>query len=416
MHVSVTLVVSVLAAAQSFGQTAPPAAPAATPAPAAAAGPAAEIPGIRLERVWRDLKTVRPTQMIPVPGSPGRWLLIEQPGTIRLLDEANGDVTEAPLVVDLRQRVNDRSNEEGLLSAAFHPDFPKRPELYVYYTAAEPRRSVLGRFTVAPDGSRIDETTEEVILEQSQPYWNHNGGTVLFGPDGFLYLSLGDGGAANDPKEFGQNMKSWLAKILRIDVNRKADGKNYAVPADNPFVGKEDVLPEIWASGLRNVWRMHFDSKTGELWAGDVGQNAWEEIDLIVKGGNYGWNRREGFHGFGRVKDTEKSYAGGEFIDPVVDYSHQEGVSVTGGFVYRGKNVPGLDGTYLYADFAIPKIWGLRMMDGKPTKPKLLLRPGGSMISSFAEAPDGTLYVLSFEGGQNPGQAGAIWRIEPAKN
>jgi glucose/arabinose dehydrogenase len=404
---SSSFVAAVLAACSLSVVVAAGAQSAAAPQAAQAKPTAAPIPDIDLARVLPKLETIRPVQMIQLPTDESLWYLIEQPGNIRLVD-MRSDVAQAPIVVDLRDRVNDRTNEEGLLSAAFHPSFPAKRELYVYYTAAKPRRSVLSRLTVSEDGRTVDPKSEVVIMEFAQPYWNHNGGTVLFGPDGKLYLSLGDGGAANDPHDYGQNMKSHLGKVIRIDVDTKDEGKQYSVPKDNPFVGKEGVLPEIWASGTRNIWRMHFDRVTGDLWAGDVGQNAWEEISIIVKGGNFGWNRREGFHAF-----TSESKEG--FIDPVVDYSHKEGISVTGGFVYRPSKdntaIPGLEGTYLYADFAIPKIWGIRLVDGKATEPRLLVQKPGSLISSFAEAKDGTLYVLTFEGGQNQGQKGAIWRI-----
>lgn len=368
------------------------------------------LPKIRLERVWPDLGIVRPVQMIQVPTDPNLWYLLEQTGRIRLGDMSDRALTSAPLVADLTDRVNDKSNEEGLLSAAFHPRFPERRELYVYYTANPPRRSVLSRFRVSEDGRSIDSASEEVLLEVAQPYWNHNGGTVLFGPDGMLYLSTGDGGAANDPHNHGQRLDSLLAKVLRIDVDAKTAGQTkYVVPQDNPFVDRPDAKPEIWAYGLRNIWRMHFDRETGKLWGGDVGQNAWEEIDIIEKGGNYGWNRREGFHRFSGT-DTKEG-----FIDPVVDYPRKDGLSVTGGFVYRGKAIPGLEGVYLYADFVTGTMWGLRATETGGGPPSVLLRARRSMPSSFAEANDGTLYLLTFEGGQNPGQKGAIWRIVAAE-
>lgn len=401
------LAVTAVAAAQAPASTPPVPTPAAAPTPAPAAAPKAveaTFPEISLERVAAGVQWTRPIQMIQRPDAPNLWYVAEQPGMIRLLDTSKPDATDAPTVMDLTGPVNDKTNEEGLLSIAFHPDFPKTRQLFAYYTAVTPRRSVLSRFTVSEDGLTVDPKSEEVLLEQAQPYWNHNGGTVLFGKDGYLYLSLGDGGAANDPHENGQNLKTFLAKILRIDINKKADGKKYAIPADNPFVGREDALPEIWAYGLRNVWRMHFDRTTGDLWAGDVGQNLWEEIDIITKGGNYGWNRREGLHNF-----FGKPVEG--MIEPVVEYSHKEGVSVTGGFVYRGTAIKGLEGAYLYADFGMPKIWAIRMANGKASEPKILAKKGASMFSSFAEDKDGELYVLSFEGGQNAGQAGAIWKI-----
>jgi glucose/arabinose dehydrogenase len=398
---SISIALSLLVAPVSLAQ-APTTARPQVPAPPSPR--ATEVPDLTLERLWPEIKFVRPIQMIQVPDQPNLWWAAEQPGTIRLLDMTAQDAKEAPLVVDLTEPVNDRTNEEGLLSIAFHPDYPTKREVYMYYSAAKPMRSVLSRFTVSADGRSVDPASEQVILEQSQPYWNHNGGTVLFGKDGFLYLSLGDGGAANDPHDNSQNLTTMLGKVIRIDVNATSDGKRYAIPKDNPFVGREDALPEIWAYGLRNVWRMHFDRATGDLWAGDVGQNLWEEISIIVKGGNYGWNRREGFHPF-----SSKENEG--FIDPVVEYSHKEGVSVTGGFVYRGSKIPGLVGAYLYADFGTPKVWAIRMVDGKATEPKVVAQRGASLFSSFAEDKDGELYIMSFEGGQNRGQAGAIWRI-----
>lgn len=384
------------------------------PDPAAsspAAGQAMPTPRILVSRVVPDLKTVRPVQMVQVPDQPDLWYLAEQPGRIKLVDLTNRELVDAPLVVDLTDRVNDGSNEEGLLSIAFHPEYPRKRELYAYYSAHPPRRSVLSRFTVSEDGRSIRPESEEVVLEVPQPFWNHNGGTALFGPDGHLYLSLGDGGAANDPHDAGQDLSTLLAKVIRIDVNRASDGKRYAIPSDNPFVGRKGAAPEIWAYGLRNVWRMHFDRKTGDLWAGDVGQNKWEEIDLITKGGNYGWKVREGAHPFARSRFE----SGAEPIEPIVDYPRSDGISVTGGFVYRGTAIPSLEGVYLYADFVSGTIWGIR----KPTdgtsraEPMVLVRKPGSLWSSFAEAADGTLYLLSFQGGQSPGQAGAIWRIVP---
>jgi glucose/arabinose dehydrogenase len=313
------------------------------------------------------------------------------------------------VALDIRERVHDRGNEEGLLSAVFHPDFPKKREVYLYYTASNPRRSILSRFTVSEDGSVIDPASEEIILSQTQPYSNHNGGTVVFGPDGYLYLSVGDGGAADDPHHYGQNLGSFLGKVLRIDVNKKGEnGALYVVPADNPFVGREGAKPEIWAWGTRNIWRMAFDSKTGDLWAGDVGQNEWEEISLIVKGGNYGWNAREGFHPFARGKGD------GPFIDPIVEYGHREGLSVTGGVVYRGTAIDGLDGVYIYGDFVFGTVWGIRMIDGKPTKPAVIAQRRGELIASIDALHDGTVVLSTFNRGQDQGNPGSLWKLVAA--
>jgi len=384
-------------------------------APAADASPAREfatgpaIPKLRYQRMLPNLPLVRPVQVFQRPGDAANIYIIEQPGRILIADPAKSDTAEAAVALDIRERVNDQGNEEGLLSAVFHPEFPKKRELYLYYTASKPRRSILSRFTVSEDGKTVDPASEEVILSQTQPYPNHNGGTVLFGPDGMLYLSVGDGGAADDPHHYGQNLGSLLGKVVRIDVNKKGEnGAAYSVPADNPFVGKEGAKPEIWAWGTRNIWRMSFDPKTGDLWAGDVGQNEWEEISLIVKGGNYGWNAREGFHEFPRGKGD------GPFIDPVVEYSHREGLSVTGGVVYRGTEIEGLDGVYIYGDFAFGTVWGIRMIDGKPTKPAVIAQRRGELISSIDAMQDGAVVISTFNRGQDRGNPGSLWKLVAA--
>ena len=372
-----------------------------------ATGPA--IPKLRYQQILPSLKLVRPVQVFQRPGDPANIYIIEQPGRVLLADPSKSDTTQAVVALDIRERVHDRGNEEGLLSAVFHPDFPKKREVYLYYTASNPRRSILSRFTVSEDGSVIDPASEEIILSQTQPYSNHNGGTVVFGPDGYLYLSVGDGGAADDPHHYGQNLGSFLGKVLRIDVNKKGEtGALYVVPADNPFVGREGAKPEIWAWGTRNIWRMAFDSKTGDLWAGDVGQNEWEEISLIVKGGNYGWNAREGFHPFARGKGD------GPFIDPIVEYGHREGLSVTGGVVYRGTAIDGLDGVYIYGDFVFGTVWGIRMIDGKPTKPAVIAQRRGELISSIDALHDGTVVLSTFNRGQDQGNPGSLWKLVAA--
>jgi glucose/arabinose dehydrogenase len=373
-----------------------------------AQGPA--VPNVRLERLLPALPLVRPIQTLQRPGDPKNLYIVEQPGRILIADPSDAATKEAKVFLDIREPVHDQGNEEGLLSVAFHPQWPEKRELYCYYTAAKPRRSVLSRFTVAADGMSADPASEEIILVQSQPYSNHNGGTVLFGPDGYLYLSYGDGGAANDPHHYAQNLGSLLGKIVRIDVNKKgSDGAPYAVPADNPFVGKAGAKPEIWAYGTRNVWRMSFDSKTGQLWAGDVGQNIWEEIDLIEKGKNYGWNAREGFHDFNGGKGEPP------FAEPVVEYHHREGVSVTGGVVYRGAAIPNLEGVYVYADFQYGTVWGIRMIDGKPTKPTVIARTRGELISSIDAMADESMVFCTFNGGQERGNPGSIWRAVAAQ-
>ena len=367
------------------------------------------IPKLRFERVLPELPLVRPVQAFQRPGDTTNLYIVEQPGRILIADPAKRDTKEAAVFLDIRERVNDGGNEEGLLSIAFHPDFPRKRELYAYYTASKPRRSLLSRFTVSEDGMTADPASEEVLLTIEQPYSNHNGGTVVFGPDGFAYLSIGDGGAANDPHHYAQNLGSLLGKVIRIDVSRKGDkGEPYAVPADNPFVGREGALPEIWASGTRNIWRMAFDPKTGDLWAGDVGQNIYEEVSLIKRGGNYGWNAREGFHAFRGGKGE------GPFEEPIVEYHHREGLSITGGQVYRGKAIPALDGVYIYADFVSSNVWGIRMIDGAPTKPAIIAQKRGELIASIDAMHDGTLVVSAFTGGQDRGNPGTLWKLVEA--
>ena len=399
-----TLFVAAATLALAPQQAAPKAAPQEAPAQEFATG--APIPALRFERVLPELPLVRPVQAIQRPGDAANLYIVEQPGRILIADPAQRDTKEAEVFLDIRERVNDGGNEEGLLSIAFHPQFPEKPELYAYYTASKPRRSLLSRFTVSADGRTADAASEEVLLTIPQPYSNHNGGTALFGPDGFLYLSIGDGGAANDPHHYAQNLGSLLGKVIRIDASKKGvDGAPYAVPADNPFVGREGALPEIWAYGTRNIWRMAFDPKTGDLWAGDVGQNIYEEVSLIKKGGNYGWNAREGFHAFRGGKGE------GPFEDPVVEYHHREGLSITGGQVYRGKAIPALDGVYIYADFVSSNVWGIRMIDGKPTKPAIIAQKRGELIASIDAMQDGTLVVSAFTGGQDRGNPGTLWRL-----
>ncbi len=304
----------------------------------------------------------RPIEVTHAGDGSNRVFVAEQYGTIRVF-ENTPHVSTSKVFLDVESRVTykDKENEEGLLGLAFHPDYKNNGEFFLYYTtSAEPHVSVVSRFKVSGDDpDQADPSSEEEILRIQQPAWNHNGGTIVFGPDGYLYIALGDGGKANDVFQNGQNLKSLLGGILRIDVDRKQGDLNYAIPADNPFVGRGDgVREEIWAYGLRNVWRMQFDSETGHLWAGDVGQNLWEEIDIIERGGNYGWNLREATHKF----QPNGSGPRDDLIEPIWEYVHDEinkNKSITGGFVYRGKNLPKLYGMYLYADYVSGNIWAL---------------------------------------------------------
>ena len=282
---------------------------------------------------------LRPIVLTHAGDGSGRVFVADQHGVVHVV--ANDPAaTETSLFLDITDRVryNDKSNEEGLLGLAFHPKFRQTGELFAFYTPRdESGVNVVSRFRAAPgDPTRADPATEERLLKIEKPFWNHDGGTIAFGPDGMLYITHGDGGSGNDPFDNGQSLASLLGTILRIDVDRRDPGKAYAIPKDNPFVNTEGARPEIWAYGFRNVWRMAFDPKTGRLWAGDVGQNLYEEIDIVERGGNYGWNRREGLHPFGpRGTGPRKG-----LTDPIWEYNHDVGRSITGGTVYRGKRLP----------------------------------------------------------------------------
>ena len=330
-----------------------------------------------------------------VQAKDGRVWVTEQAGRVWVFD--GFQVDDAPVVaaLDITDRVSSRRTEEGLLGMALDPADERR--LYLYYSAADPRRSVVSRFTISPDHAGVDADSELVILEVEQPYANHNGGQLAFGPDGYLYIGLGDGGAAGDPLGNGQDVSTLLGSILRIDVSQATRERPYTIPADNPFVDAPEAggRGEIWAYGLRNPWRFSFDRKTGALWAGDVGQNRWEEIDLIERGGNYGWNVLEG----------SRCFAGGDGCEqegmtpPVWEYPLSgEPCSVIGGYVYRGFAIPWLRGSYVYGDFCSGKVFGLRYEDGKVTE-HAQLADTRLRIVSFAEDNDGELYLLSQKSG-----------------
>ena len=360
----------------------------------------APLPKVRLEPVMNGRVFREPIQVLEWPGDTKSLTIVERSGRVYRAPLDGGEPT---LLLDTRKLITDRNSEEGLLSLAFHPNWPEQRECFVWYSTRKPRQTVLSRFKV-PESGPIDVTSGEVLLAIDQPYWNHNGGTVLFGPDGMLYVSVGDGGSANDPQ--GQRLDTLLGTVLRLDVSKVGDDTPYAIPTDNPFVDTEGARPEIWAYGLRNIWRMSFDRETGVLWAGDVGQNRWEEIDIVERGGNYGWNIREGAHRFRRARDGDAE----DLVDPIAEYRHRDGLSVTGGYVYRGEAFPALEGVYLYADYSYGTFWGIREDGDGYTKPKVVLKKRGSLISSFGETNDGELFVTSFEGGeQGPG---ALWKLE----
>lgn len=354
------------------------------------------LPPLEIEKAFPRLRFNRPLQVTHAGDGTNRLFVVTQEGIVYVLPNRR-DVTEAQCKVflDLSKPVEIVSNEEGLMSIAFHPQYRENGLFFVYYTV-RPLATVVDRYRVAKNNpQRTDPASRVEILRFAQPYGNHNGGSMQFGPDGYLYIGLGDGGAANDPHGHGQNLNTLLGSVLRIDVDREDPGLKYAIPKDNPFVDRSDqVRKEIWAYGVRNIWRLGFDRLTGTLWAGDVGQDRWEEIDIIVRGGNYGWNDREGSHQFSRREPPP----GVDLIEPVIDYSHDVGRSVTGGVVYRGKRLPELYGAYLYADFVTGRIWALRYDGQKVTENKEIVASQQLPVSSFGEDEAGEVYFTAFDG------------------
>ena len=326
----------------------------------------------------------------------------------------NHDNRSKRLFLELRAPIN-KGNEEGLLGLAFHPNFKQNKHFYVYYSADDQgtRHSVVSRFSLSRSDARVaDPASEERIwVSEKDPFENHNGGTIAFGPDGFLYITLGDSGAGDDPLSTGQNPHDWFGSILRIDVDHPEGGKPYGIPKDNPY--KRDSkkfghwAPEVYCIGLRNVWKFSFDRKTGDLWAGEVGQNLWEMVHRIENGGNYGWSIREGFHAF-QPERRQRADRGSPVKEPIVEYPHvptsdrpDHGLSITGGYVYRGKKIPDLVGVYIYGDFETGRVWGLRYENGKVVaKGELVdLKHSPKLnIASFGEDPEGELYILAFDG------------------
>jgi len=350
-----------------------------------------------------------PVWITAPPDGSQRILVVEQKGKAFLFKNKT-DVKKTSLFLDLSGRIRMAHPEEGLLSLAFHPSYSTNGLFYVYYIADQPHREVLSQFRVDPrNPNRADPHSEKILLQIPKHFGNHNGSTLLFGPDGYLYFGLGDGGGAGDPDNNGQNLGSLWGKILRIDVDHQDPGLAYGLPRDNPFVGRPNARGEIWAYGLRNPWRMSFDRKTGDLWCGDVGQDKWEEIDLIQKGGNYGWSLMEGNHPYKR----NQSYAA-PLLPPVLDYPHRpedstnpapfNGACVTGGYVYRGSRLKDLEGVYLYADYILGWVRGLRLDEkGRVLDEKLIEQPEN--ISSFGEDEKGEIYLLGYSNGK-------IYRLE----
>lgn len=308
--------------------------------------------------------------------------------------ENNSETSETNLLLNITNRVS-ADGEGGLLGFDFHPDFETNGYFYIYYTASNPFRSVISRFQVNEDQGTDIEGSELILMEIYQPYNNHNAGQIQFGPDGYLYIALGDGGSSGDPDDNGEDRTTLLGSLLRIDVDNVDGGLNYGIPADNPFVNnQEGYQEEIYAYGLRNPYRFSFDAETGELWVADVGQSSREEINVVEKGQNYGWNTMEGSLCYEPFSGCNTS--GREF--PVFEYGRAEGRSITGGFVYRGSKTPELEGRYVYADFVSGKIWSLNW-DGETASDNQLIDIFNQYeLITFGEDQSRELYLGSFDG------------------
>ncbi len=374
------------------------------PLPVMAASPCREpaadapIPDIGFVEVAHGFK--HPVHINHAGDGSGRLFVVEQAGQVRIIEQ--GKIRPLPFL-DIRERV-ESGGEKGLLSIAFHPRYRENGYVYANYTAdRRGLETVVSRFRRL-DRDRLDPASETVLLRIDQPYANHNGGQLAFGPDGFLYIGMGDGGAANDPHNHAQNPASLLGKMLRIDVDKTDPGLAYAVPKDNPFVGRSGYRPEIWALGLRNPWRFSFDAGSGRLWAADVGQNRVEEIDIIRRGGNYGWRIMEGDICTPGISDDCRPDG---LEPPLHTYRHPAGFSVTGGHVYRGSAIPGLCGTYIFGDYVTRRLWGLRY-DGRRVRTHRELAKGRFAVSSFGVDAANELHIADHAGG-------TIWRVVPTR-
>jgi len=361
-------------------------------------GPPTGTVPVTLQQVAAGLSF--PLYLTAPPGDTSRLFIAEKGGAIRIVK--HGTLVPTPFL-DLNGKVSTGA-EQGLLGLAFDPAYATNGRFVVHYTDVS-GNTTISLFQVAttnPDSA--DPVSERIILTVEQPFSNHNGGQIVFGPDGMLYIGLGDGGSEGDPGGRGQSLNDLLGDILRVDVS---SGTGYTVPPDNPFVGRTDARPELWSVGLRNPWRFSFDAATGDLYIGDVGQDAWEEVDVATaaqgagRGANFGWNVTEGRHCFANPNcDVSK------FTLPLLEYSHQEGCSVTGGFVYRGAAIPALQGHYFYADYCQGWVRSFRLQDGMAAEALQWpgLAPGGN-VPSFGQDAAGELYVMN-AGGQ-------VFRIVP---
>lgn len=359
------------------------------PTPEVVTLPPLDSLGLSLTPIVEGLK--RPNHLTHAGDGSGRLFVVEQPGRIRIIND--GDLLPTPFL-DIVSIVGSEANEQGLLSIAFHPNYVNNGYFFLNYTNKD-GDTTIARYQVSNNPDSADPNSAKIVLTIGQPYGNHNGGQIVFGPDGYLYVGMGDGGAANDPHDNGQKLDTLLGKILRLDVD---NADPYGAPQDNPFVNQADARPEIWSYGWRNPWRLSFDSATGDMYVADVGQNKYEEVHVELAGTpggkNYGWRLMEGFHCF---DPAECDPANLPVELPVTEYDHSQGCSITGGYVYRGANYPELTGTYLYGDYCSGIVWGLRHeVDGSWSQAQLL--DSDTNISSFGQDEAGEIYLIDHRG------------------
>jgi glucose/arabinose dehydrogenase len=387
-------ITALIAIATMVAATIAPAGPAA--AAASPVDPAAVV--VRFHRVASGL--TKPLFVTHAGDGSDRLFIVEQGGKIRILE--NGALLPAPFL-DLSGSVS-TGGEQGLLGLAFHPSYETNHKVYVNYTNTSGNTIVAEYLASAGNPDTVDTSTRRRLLWIDQPYSNHNGGMIAFGPDGYFYIGMGDGGSGGDPGNRAQNLSSLFGKMLRIDVDGTSAGKAYAIPPDNPYVGVSG-LDEIWNRGWRNPWRFSFDRATGDLWAGDVGQNKYEEIDRLTaaggtgRGRNLGWPIMEGRHCYRPSSGCSTS----GLTMPLIEYGRSGGCSVTGGYVHRGADSPPLNGTYIYGDFCSGRIWAVPSTAASPASPTLIADTA-MLISSFGEDEAGRLYVVDHKG--------AVYRLE----
>lgn len=351
---------------------------------------------LQLQEAFPNLVFTNPVDLQYANDGTDRLFVVEQNGIIKLFQNSSS-ASSVKVFLDITDQVATESNEMGLLGLAFHPDYKNNGYFYVNYTISSPSRMTrISRFKVSdtnPDSA--DKNSELILLTQDQPFTNHKGGQTTFGPDGYLYLGLGDGGSGGDPMNNAQNKSVLLGKILRIDVNSSQESLNYGIPPTNPFKGNsQGWREEIYAYGLRNPWRFSFDTTTGSLWCADVGQDLWEEIDIIQNGNNYGWPCYEGLHPYNTSGCNDSGYT-----SPIFNYDHSGGnCCIIGGFVYRGQNVPELYGKYIYADYCTRNFWSLQYDSTNTLVNTLLLTSPYGQPFAFGTDKNKELYVCASDG------------------